>query len=1145
MDAAHILLKKTVFLLPLALFAIAPVIHAQPQFVAISTQTITSTGGLNVNVASSVPATPITFTASIDPGTQTVPAGDPTNWVSVFASGPTPGFVTLTPVNLGINQGTYTAVVRLTATSPAGVSDIVFAASFSSATGGGGGGQTGTIVATPSTVALTAIAGNQVSTQVVLSTASATAVGFSVTPNQTWLSAQETAGTVSSTAPVTLTVIANAASLVSNTLAYSGNVTVTPVGGTATIIPVAFTVSGGGGAGTLTAAPNPVSMSFTTGSGLFPQAQTVALVSTTNALTYTATPSSSNGWLLVNGSSSTVPGNIADGLTVSVSGAINLLTTGDTGTIQVLDSNNATVTIQVNLTVNGVGTGSGGGGSSLSVAPASLVFTYQTGTSTSLVSRQTVAFTGAPGALWTTTVTTTDNGGWLALSTILGGLQGDGTGTTTVIINPSALVPGTYHGNVAITFSATSTTQNVGVTLTVQGSPILVPVPGSVVFNFHTGDAALQPQQIFLNASDGSAVSATAAAATDTPWITVSPQTASGAFLFSANPAGMATGLYSGSVTVTQDGLANSPLTVPVVLIVNGGSGTGGGGGGPLTFSQNSLLFSALAGSNPNPQLLTVSAATATNFTVTTSVPNGGSNWLNVNSTTGTSTLTTNTNVTVSVNSAFLQVGSYSGTITFAANGVNQTVAVTLNVTTLGGGGGNVTATPALLSFSGQAGAGSLAGQTLTINAQGALPVNFTLTTATTGGGGWLSTSAQSGGTFSTQLLVTVNVNVTGLGAGTYNGSIIITPTGGNVVTVPVTLTVATPLTVSATPTALTFTYRAGDPTPASQSVSVTGGGASLAFTATASSSGNWLVVAPGSGTTPAPLTVSLSPANLANLNASPTPYTGTITVLGSGTATGSTTITVSLTVTAPLPTVTAVTNAGSFLTGSISPGEIVTLFGTGIGPAAQAVLALDTTGKVATTIGGVQVTVNGFNCPMVFASATQISAVVPYEVAGFATADVLVKFLGQTSNAVHVNVATTAPGLFTQNASGKGPGAILNSNNSLNSPNIPAAKGDIVAVYMTGEGQTNPKGVTGKVTTVSTTPPLTPAPLLLVSVLIGPPGAQQSANFTFAGEAPGLVSGAMQLNVQIPTTAASGDQPIVVSIGGNPSQPGVTVSVK
>jgi uncharacterized protein (TIGR03437 family) len=98
------------------------------------------------------------------------------------------------------------------------------------------------------------------------------------------------------------------------------------------------------------------------------------------------------------------------------------------------------------------------------------------------------------------------------------------------------------------------------------------------------------------------------------------------------------------------------------------------------------------------------------------------------------------------------------------------------------------------------------------------------------------------------------------------------------------------------------------------------------------------------------------------------------------------------------------------------------------------------------------------------------------------------------------------------------------------------------VVVYVTGEGETSPFGVTGKVTTVASPPqPLTPGPLLQPSVTIG----GQPAGWSFAGEAPGFVSGVMQLNVVVPTNIAAGDQAIVVTIGGNPSQQLVTVSVR
>jgi uncharacterized protein (TIGR03437 family) len=214
------------------------------------------------------------------------------------------------------------------------------------------------------------------------------------------------------------------------------------------------------------------------------------------------------------------------------------------------------------------------------------------------------------------------------------------------------------------------------------------------------------------------------------------------------------------------------------------------------------------------------------------------------------------------------------------------------------------------------------------------------------------------------------------------------------------------------------------------------------------------------------------------------------------------------------------------------------------MGPAAAAYATVDpSTGKLATTIGGVQVFFSGTAAPMIYASATQISVIVPYEMARVASPQVWVKYVGQTSNAYQLTSATTAPGLFTQNASGSGPGAILNQNFSLNGPGNPAAKGSIVMVYMTGEGQTSPQGVTGAITIPNLPPPqVTPAPLLQVSVLIN----GQPALWTYAGEAPGLAAGLMQLNVQIPPTAQSGvPNSITVSIGPNMSQTGVTVSVQ
>ena len=263
----------------------------------------------------------------------------------------------------------------------------------------------------------------------------------------------------------------------------------------------------------------------------------------------------------------------------------------------------------------------------------------------------------------------------------------------------------------------------------------------------------------------------------------------------------------------------------------------------------------------------------------------------------------------------------------------------------------------------------------------------------------------------------------------------------------------------------------------------------------------------------------------------------------GSAAASASDPTTIIANVTAPLPTIKGVTNAASYATGAVSPGELVTIFGTNIGPATAAYATTDPSiGKLATTIGGVQVLFNGIAAPMIYASSTQVSAVVPYEMAPAVSLSVWIKYAGQTSNTYQLFSGATAPGLFTQNASGSGPGAILNEDNSVNGPGNRAAKGSIVQVFMTGEGLTSPPSVTGAITTATLPPPqVTPAPLLAVGVTIN----GQPALYVYAGEAPGLVAGMMQLNVQIPANAPSGDLAILVSVGGNTSQKGVTVSVQ
>jgi uncharacterized protein (TIGR03437 family) len=334
-----------------------------------------------------------------------------------------------------------------------------------------------------------------------------------------------------------------------------------------------------------------------------------------------------------------------------------------------------------------------------------------------------------------------------------------------------------------------------------------------------------------------------------------------------------------------------------------------------------------------------------------------------------------------------------------------------------------------------------------------------------------------------------------------------------------------------ASPTSLTFSYIAGSNNPSSQSITVTGTGQNLPFSATVTSGADWLSVAPATGTAPGTVVVSVNPGNLTPNQT----YNGQIVIAGTGSATGSTTINVSLAVTAALPTITSVVNAASGNTGPIAAGEIISIFGTAMGPATPVSAPGSGQDPFPTTLAKVQVTVGGYLAPLTYVSNGQINAVVPYEISRpfIANPTVLVRFNNIASNGVVLPQVAATPGIFTAGG-GTGQGAILNQNSSINSAANPANKGEVIVLYLTGEGQTNPAGVTGKITTVSATPPLTPQPVSgAVTVTIdGIPASVQ-----FYGEAPGLISGAMQVNVVVPAGAASGNDRIVVKVGDASSQ--------
>lgn len=194
-----------------------------------------------------------------------------------------------------------------------------------------------------------------------------------------------------------------------------------------------------------------------------------------------------------------------------------------------------------------------------------------------------------------------------------------------------------------------------------------------------------------------------------------------------------------------------------------------------------------------------------------------------------------------------------------------------------------------------------------------------------------------------------------------------------------------------------------------------------------------------------------------------------------------------------------------------ISPGGVMTLYGTGF-PAAAATATAPPFGM---TLGGVQVTVNGLPAPVYSVTPIQISAIVPFAVTG-STATLVVSVGGVKSNSVVVPLSPTSPGIFSIPANGIGSAAALHADYSLVSAANPATQGEIISIYLTGLGATKPVVQDG-----AAAPGSPPLATITGNIAIYVGGVQVPANqIYYAGLAPTL-AGLYQVNFTIPNVAA------------------------
>jgi len=221
-----------------------------------------------------------------------------------------------------------------------------------------------------------------------------------------------------------------------------------------------------------------------------------------------------------------------------------------------------------------------------------------------------------------------------------------------------------------------------------------------------------------------------------------------------------------------------------------------------------------------------------------------------------------------------------------------------------------------------------------------------------------------------------------------------------------------------------------------------------------------------------------------------------------------------------------AAANAFSGQPGAVAPGEIVSLYGSRLGPPDGVAAVLDpVTGALPTRLGGVSVRFNLSAAPLYFVRSDQLNVQVPYEMAGQTEAIITVNYDGVPTS-IRVPVVATHPGLFPR---------AFNQDGTLNSPDNPAVPGSIVVLFGTGQGVTTPPSLTGRFPGDSFPVPVAPTALRI---------GGRDAELLFQGQAPGT-AGVIQFNARIPDGVSGSAVPVVWTAGSAQSQPEVTIAVR
>ncbi len=291
------------------------------------------------------------------------------------------------------------------------------------------------------------------------------------------------------------------------------------------------------------------------------------------------------------------------------------------------------------------------------------------------------------------------------------------------------------------------------------------------------------------------------------------------------------------------------------------------------------LSFTAAdGGMSPSTQMVTISnpGLQQVKWQATTNV-----DWLSASPQSAVIDPSSSIPVTIAVNTSTLLPGTYSGVVTFSAQGSAlvtgnpQSLPVTITVLPQC----SLQVSPGMVSFAGVYQQSLPAPKMINISTSCTTPTVWHAVS----NADWLTIDASSGKTPSTPLIA---INAPDLKPGTYNSSIIFSSAAGTQ-TLPVTFTLVQgtiPLVATA-PDVMVFSGVSGQANPLPQKMSIANNGNSGAVTwkaqATTAIGGNWLSVSPASGTLIAYQSAVLSITTTVLPSLLPGTYRGTITITG------------------------------------------------------------------------------------------------------------------------------------------------------------------------------------------------------------------------------------------------------------------------